>query len=346
MTEELLKTDTKRNAYIQRFPKIELHCHLDGSMDVLRIQQMLEQSGEVYSKEELQKQLIAPMDCKSLAEYLTRFDLPIRCLQTSKGLEAAAYDLAKAAASEQVRYLEARFAPSFHTAEGMSIRDVIESVQKGLLRAKQEFGIFSGILVCGMRHLPMEQNLSMLRQARELFLEGVVGCDLAGDEKAFPTKDFVAFFEQAKRYGMPFTIHSGECGSTKNIQVAMELGARRLGHGIAMAKDLSLMNVCAKQRIGVELCPTSNLQTKAVLRMEEYPFLKFYEAGIPLSVNTDNRTVSDTTCTKELELLAEYYPMTGDCLKETLQQIYKDSVEMSFAEDSVKHTLLGYIQTN
>jgi adenosine deaminase len=322
--------------WIADMPKIELHCHLDGSMGLDVTRDLLAQRGEQYEIGELRQLLEAPMDCRSLAEYLEKFDLPIRCIQTEEGLRAAAYDLAASAAKEQVKYLEVRFAPSFSTGEGLSIVQILESVQAGLKEAEDEADIHTGIIVCGMRNLSMEENLSMLRAARELYGAGVVACDLAGDENAYPTAQFAEFFELAKKLGVPFTIHSGECGSTENIRTAIELGASRLGHGIAMAKDPSLMAECAEKRIGVELCPTSNLQTKAVRSMEEYPFMQFFKAGIPLSVNTDNRTVSRTTCTAEAALLQRTYQLSP----EDFAKIYRDSVEMSFATDEVKEILL------
>jgi adenosine deaminase len=322
--------------WIADMPKIELHCHLDGSMGLDVTRELLAQRGEQYEIGELRQLLEAPMDCRSLAEYLEKFDLPIRCIQTEEGLRAAAYDLAASAAKEQVKYLEVRFAPSFSTGEGLSIVQILESVQAGLKEAEDEADIHTGIIVCGMRNLSMEENLSMLRAARELYGAGVVACDLAGDENAYPTAQFAEFFELAKKLGVPFTIHSGECGSTENIRTAIELGASRLGHGIAMAKDPSLMAECAEKRIGVELCPTSNLQTKAVRSMEEYPFMQFFKAGIPLSVNTDNRTVSRTTCTAEAALLQRTYQLSP----EDFAKIYRDSVEMSFATDEVKEILL------
>jgi adenosine deaminase len=322
--------------WIAEMPKIELHCHLDGSMGLDVTRELLAQRGEHYERAELQKLLEAPMDCQSLAEYLEKFDLPIRCIQTEEGLRAAAYDLAISAAAEQVKYLEVRFAPSFSTGEGLRIAKIIESVQAGLQKAEAETDIHTGIIVCGMRNLSMDENLSMLREARELYGAGVVACDLAGDENAYPTAQFAEFFELAKKLGIPFTIHSGECGSTENIRVAIELGARRLGHGIAMVKDPALMAECSAKRIGVELCPTSNLQTKAVRSMEEYPFMQFYKAQIPLSVNTDNRTVSRTTCTAEAALLQQTYHLS----QEDFARIYRDSVEMAFATDEVKEILL------
>lgn len=322
--------------FIKTMPKIELHCHLDGSMNLKVTRKLLMDRGETYSLEQLQELLEAPKDCESLAEYLKRFDLPIRCIQTKEGLKQSAKAVALDAAEEQVKYLEVRFAPSFSTAEGLSICEILESVQQGLKEAEQEADIKTGIIVCGMRNLDMDTNLRMLKQCAELFGAGVVACDLAGDEKAYPTKDFIEFFQTAKKIGIPFTIHSGECGSTENIKVALELGAKRLGHGIAMGRDLDLMRACARLNVGVELCPTSNLQTKALTDFRDYPIRSFMAAGVPISVNTDNRTVSGTTSTREFEKVTRQFEFT----KEELRKIYINSVEMSFATDEIKHELL------
>lgn len=326
--------------FIKIMPKIELHCHLDGSMNLEATKKLLIERGEEYSLEQLQELLQAPQDCESLAEYLKRFDLPLRCLQSKWGLRQSAKGVALDAAAEQVKYLEVRFAPSFSTAEGLSIREILESVQQGLQEAEQEVGIKTGIIVCGMRNLDMDTNLKMLKESAELFGAGVVACDLAGDEKAYPTEQFIEFFEMAKKIGMPFTIHSGECGSTENIKLALELGAKRLGHGIAMGRDLDLMRVCARLKVGVELCPTSNLQTKALTDFRDYPIRSFMAAGVPISINTDNRTVSGTTSTQEFIKVTNQFALT----KDELGKIYMDSVEMSFATDDVKHELLKHVK--
>ena len=317
-------------------PKIELHCHLDGSMSPKLVARLLEQRGEHFALEQIRERLEAKKDCHSLAEYLTCFDLPIRCLQTREGLALAAEELALLAAKEKIKYLEMRFAPAFSTKEGLSIREILESVRSGLKAAEEKADILTGMIVCGMRHLSPEENLGMLRESMELFGNGVVGCDLAGDEKAFPTADFAYFFAQAKKYQIPYTIHSGECGSSENIKAAIEMGASRLGHGIAMSGHPELMELCVEKGIGVEMCPTSNYQTKAVTKEQEYPFREFFDAGIPISVNTDNRTVSQTTVTDEFMLLSELGMMN----ERISERIYKDSVAMSFAADEIKHKLI------
>jgi adenosine deaminase len=321
-------------------PKIELHCHLDGSMSVELTQKLLGEMGEEYSIEQLRPALTAPQECGSLAEYLEKFDLPLRCLQTKEGLAAAAEDLALSAAKEHVKYIEVRFAPAFSMEQGLSVREIIESVLSGLSRAEEKTDILTGVIVCTMRNLDGGTNLAMLKEAREFLGAGVVGCDLAGDEKAFPTADFADVFAAAKKYEMPFTIHAGECGSAQSVRTAIELGARRIGHGIAMSGHPDIIELCAKKKIGVELCPTSNLQTKALTDFSNYPFSEFYEANIPLSINTDNRTVSDTTCTDEYMRLAE-----AGMFKEAMcEKIYHASLAMSFASDDRKQALWDFYQ--
>ncbi len=320
----------------ENLPKIELHCHLDGSLSPELVQKLLRERGEEYTIEELKQMLKAPANCGSLSEYLRCFDLPNEVLQQPRELEAAACELAMQAAGEQVRYIEVRFAPQFSTAEGLSVSQILQSVMEGLRRARQACGIESGVIVCGMRGISKEANLSMLKEARQFLGCGVVGCDLAGDEKYYPVSQYAYFFEAAGKYQMPFTIHAGECGSVENIRAAIALGASRIGHGIAMYHNRELQQLCADKRIGVELCPTSNLQTQAISDFRNYPLREFMEAGIPVSVNTDNRTVSNTNLTREFTLLQEEF-----ALEETVfEQIYRDSVEVSFASDDVKHMLL------
>ena len=205
-------------------PKIELHCHLDGSMNLDVTRELLQDMGETYTNAQLKDLLEAPEDCQSLAEYLTRFDLPIRCIQTKDGLCKSAKAVALDAAKENVKYIEVRFAPTFSTNEGLSIKEIIESVQKGLLEAEAQADVKTGIIVCGMRHLPMETNLAMLKEARELYGAGVVACDIAGDEKAFPNSDYKEFFDLAKKYGVEPWVYFGK-DTPELTDEALEKGA-------------------------------------------------------------------------------------------------------------------------
>lgn len=318
-------------------PKIELHCHLDGALDPELAADLLRDRGESYSEEELERMLAVKPSCRDLAEYLACFELPIRLLQTEYALAEQAFRLGKRCAEEGIVYLEVRFAPTSHLREGLKIRPAVEAVLKGLARAEKETGLRTGLLLCAMRHLPLEESLPLLSLAAEMREEGVAGIDLAGDEAGFPLAVYADFFRKARDQGIPFTIHAGETpGSRQNLHLAAELGAGRVGHGIDMRTDERLMRLFAEKRIAAELCPTSNLETCGIRELSEFPLRVFMEQGIPVSLNTDNRTISSTSLTGEYERLDRERQFT----EEELRQIYEDSVEAAFAGDEVKEELL------
>ena len=319
--------------------KIELHCHLDGSLNIDSVQEMLEEQGIIYEREELREKLEVVPECTSLTEYLEKFELPLRCLQTKEGLRRAAYELVRDVSKDDVRYIEVRFAPMLSTENGLSCREVIASVVEGLKAGEQEYGVFASAIICAMRHHSLEQNMQMLTEAREFFGKGVCALDLAGDESSFPTSLFRELFVRAKNWGIPFTIHSGECGSVDNIREAIELGAKRLGHGIALEKSPELRKLCKEKGIGIEMCPTSNLQTKAVSSLEKYPLEQFLNEGLLVSIHTDNRTVSGTTMEKEEKLVKEGLQIS----EEMLLQCTRNAIQTAFASDEIKEELMRRI---
>lgn len=319
--------------------RVELHCHLDGSLNIDSVQEMLKEQGITYEREELRKKLEVEPDCTSLTEYLEKFELPLWCLQTKEGLRRAAYELLRDVAAEGVRYIEVRFAPMLSTEKGLTCREVIASVVEGLKAGEREYGVFASAIVCAMRHHSLEQNMQMLTEAREFVGKGVCALDLAGDESAFPTSLFRSLFIQANEWGIPFTIHSGECGSVDNIREAIELGAKRLGHGIALEKSPELRRLCREKGIGIEMCPTSNFQTKAVDTFESYPLKQFMEEGLLVSIHTDNRTVSGTTMAQEEKLVKEYLQISD----EMLLQCTKNAIQTAFVSDEIKDELMRRI---
>lgn len=175
----------------------------------------------------------------------------------------------------------------------------------------------------------------MLKGCREFLGEGVCAADLAGDEAAWPMEKFAELFKEAKKLEYPYTIHAGECGRAENILGAVELGATRVGHGIAMGGRRDIMDVCRRHRTGIEMCPVSNLQTHAVDSWEQYPIREFLEEGLLVTLNTDNRTVSGTTLSREMEEVQKHCGIT----LEELYRIECNAVEVAFADDSVKHEL-------
>ncbi|MGN0367143.1 MAG: adenosine deaminase [Wujia sp.] len=314
---------------ISSMPKIDLHCHLDGSFRKSYVMDCL--GLDALSEDRLR----APADCDSLTTYLTCFDLPISCLQTKKGITKGVLDVLEQASAEGVRYIELRFAPSCSKNEELSFPDIIEAAIDGCEQGKR-FSIESNLILCAMRHHTREQNEEVLHYTREYLGHHVCAMDLAGDESAFPNECFKDLFEGARRYNLPFTIHSGECGRTENVKLALEYGAKRVGHGIALYKEPSLMQACKEARLGLELCPTSNFQTRAATDAATYPLRAFLDYGLLATVNTDNRTVSNTNSTQELLLCLERLGIT----KKDLRTLYENSVEISFADDAIKHHLL------
>ncbi|MBQ9233619.1 MAG: adenosine deaminase [Lachnospiraceae bacterium] len=312
----------------KHLPKIDLHCHLDGSLSHEFLEKHLNKNIDI-------NELIAPYDCSSLAEYLTKFDIPVSALQNYDNLKCAVIEVIRQAKSENITYLEIRFAPTLSKNNTLNYKDIYEAVIEGSQDGYKKYGVFSNIIICAMRHHSKEQNLDMLRSGREYLNHGICAMDLAGDEAGFPNENFIYLFEEAKRLEFPFTIHSGECGRVKNIKIAVDAGAKRIGHGICLAEDKALMEQCKEKHIGFELCPTSNYQTKAVKPGTDYPLRHFIDYGIKATVNTDNRTVSNTTMTREYNYIIDKLNIA----KEELLLLYENSIELSFANDDIKNSL-------
>lgn len=318
MTAEELKT----------LPKVELHCHLDGSLSKAFLQERL---GRTISEEELS----VTDDCKSLKEYLEKFDLPGLALKDEAGLEGAGYDVLRSMSKENMCYAEIRFAPLFSVTEQMGTRQVLEALLKGLERGKKEFGVEYNVIVCAMRHHSEEDNYAMIKAAREFLGAGVCAADLAGAEAQYPMSQFMELFRKTKELGMPFTIHAGECQSAQNIVDAIRVGAKRIGHGIAMRGSREVQKMVLASGAAVEMCPISNLHTKAVASTKEYPLREFLEAGIPVTINTDNRTVSNTSMTKELAFIQNVYGIRD----EEILLLMKNAVRAAFASETLKEKL-------
>lgn len=320
--------------WLEKLPKIELHCHLDGSIpiSVLKKLCLLGDIAIPQNDIEFRKLIEAKEDCESLTEYLQAFALPLKCLKTEDAFFIASYETVAKAAQEGTRYLELRFAPLLSETKDLPAEKIIEAAIAGLQKATKEYHMDAGFILCGMRHFHEKQNMRTLDLAKKYLQRGVCGLDLAGDESAFPNEQFATYFQKAIQYDVPFTIHAGECGRSENIKLAVQYGAKRIGHGIAMRQNTSLQNAVIRHGVGVEMCPSSNMQTKAVSSWENYPFREFLEQGVLISINTDNRTVTNTTMTKELQLLQKQFHLT--C--QEAGTLMKQALTTSFVEESTK----------
>lgn len=311
-------------------PKVELHVHLDGSV---RIETLAELSG--ISLEEAQEKSIASPQCSNLSEYLTRFDLACSVMQTEENLSRIARELGEDLKKDHVIYAEVRFYPLAHLKAGLSKEKVVESVLEGF----KQVDIPINLILCMMRHEPIEKNMEVISLANKFKKKGVVAIDLAGDESKYPTSSFRPLFALASELGIPFTIHAGESAGAESIKEAIEMGTKRIGHGIHAIEDREVLNLIKSNQILLEMCPTSNIQTKAIQNIKEYPLYDFYQKNILVSINTDNRTVSFTNLKKEYELLAKNFSLQ----LEDFCNINKMAIASSFMEESLKKELIKYL---
>ncbi len=319
---------------IKTMPKVELHCHLDGSiyLDVMKELAAAAKKPLELSESELRRRLVVPEHCTSLAEYLERFELPLEYLSVPDCFRIAAYGLMAHAAAEGVCYMEIRFAPSLSVTAEMTAGDIVQSVIDGIRLAEQDYDIRGNVLICFMRHEPVADNIRLLHELKKFYGSGVCGIDTAGNEAAFPMSSQRELFEEARALGIPFTIHAGECGSADNIREAVELGAKRIGHGIAMKDAPGVRRLCAERQIGIEMCPTSNVQTKAIDDICNYPIEQFLKEGLKVTINTDNRVVSDTSMTQELELVYEQFAVDPEL-------VTSNAIAVCFADEATKEWL-------
>ena len=224
-------------------------------------------------------------------------------MQTAESLSRIAYELAEDAAKENVRYMEVRYAPMLHTTKGLKLTQVIEAVLEGLRAAQMEFGIESSVIICGIRNINPESSLEMAELAVAYKNRGVVAYDLAGAEYDHPAKHHKAAFQLVRDNNINCTIHAGEAYGPESIAQAIHIcGAHRIGHGCRLREDGDLLHYINDHRIPLECCPSSNVQTGAIKDLKSHPIKLYADLGLRVTVNTDNRLVTDTTVSRELWL--------------------------------------------
>lgn len=318
---------------------IDLHLHFDGSLPVKAVWDQAIKQGIALpadSIEELQDMMVCPVDCKSLNEYLEKFDLPLTVLQTAEGIKACMIALIEELIEENMLYAEIRFAPQLHLQKGMTQEAVVEAAIEGVREATKGQRLKVQLILCCMRGAENEaENRETVALTAKYLGKGVCACDLAGAEALFKTENFEALFAYAVELGVPFTIHAGEADGAQSMRDALRFGAARIGHGVHAAEDEALVEKLLGEKICLECCPTSNVQTKAVQSMEEHPLKEFLRKGLLVTVNTDNRTVSQTTIAQEMQLLRDTIGLT----KEQERKLYLNAVKAAFITEKEKEEL-------
>lgn len=291
---------------------IELHLHLDGSLRPETVWELAKEQNiklPANTVDEVRDQMQVPEDCRTLEEYLTRFDLPLLVLQTREALERAAFELTEDLAKEGVTYAEIRFAPQLSIKGGMTQEQAVEAAIEGVRRGMEQYpSIRVGLILCCMRGEDNEEwNLQTVETAKKYLGDVVCAVDIAGAESLYPTERFAPVFEKVREYGLPATIHAGEAAGPESMKTALAFGAKRIGHGVAAVEDPKLVRRLIEEQITLEVCVTSNYQTKVVPSIEAHPIRRLFNAGVRVTVNSDNRTVSNTNVRKELDILRNVF---------------------------------------
>lgn len=314
---------------ILKLPKTDLHLHLDGSMRPSTIIELArEQKVDLPSFDvgELTNMLVVKPDCPSLEDYLKGFAITLSVLQERDALVRAAFELAEDCARENVRLIEVRYSPILHQQKGLALAEIVEAVLDGLTMARKKYDIATGIIICGMRHIEPTVSLRLAELAVAYKYQGVCGFDLAGAEANYPAKDHKEAFYLILNNNVNCTLHAGEAFGPESIHQALHYcGAHRIGHGTHLKEDGDLLNYVNDHRIPLEICLTSNVQTKAVKSVAEHPLAFYYDLGCRVTVNTDNRLISGTTVTDELWLAAQTFDFDLVDIKNIIINGFKSS---------------------
>tara|TARA_Y100001956_G_scaffold34060_1_gene33437 strand:+ start:861 stop:1859 length:999 start_codon:yes stop_codon:yes gene_type:complete len=324
-------------------PKIDLHCHLDGSVRPDTIIDLAKQYNIELpeDRDAVVQSLTVPEDCKNLDEYLACFSLPLKVMQTEEAIERISFELYEDAALENVKYLEVRFAPILHVNKGLSLDAIIASAVKGMKRAEEKYDIKGNYIMSVLRMFPKDSIKDVIDAGKPYLGKGVVAFDIAGGEKPGFCAEFPEYTQYAIEQGYRVTVHAGEQWHGQNVYDAVAmLDAERIGHGVHIQGNEDAYNIVKEKQVALETCPTSNVQTKCIHKFSDHPISEFKKDGIIVTINTDNRTVSNTTMTNEVKRVCETFDLT----KEDYAEIYKYSVESAFASDEVKQHLMGFVE--
>ncbi|WPC40574.1 adenosine deaminase [Clostridium sp. JS66] len=327
------------NKIIKNLPKVDLHCHLDGSLRPQTIIDIaVKENIDIPTKElkEFEKYVKVFGECNSLKDYLDKFELPIKVMQNKKNIYRITSELLEDVSKNNVKYIEIRFAPFNHIQKGLKAEEVIEAVIEAMGDGRKKYGVMSNLILCAMRHESVESSKRLVEIGKKYLGKGVVAVDLAGNEHDFPPEIHKEAFDLAQKYGFHCTIHAGETGIEKNIIKSIELlHAERIGHGVYAFKDERVVEYLKDKQIPLEMCITSNIDTKAVKAYELHPIKKYLDEGLVVTVNTDNMTVSNVSLNDEFNHLVKEQNFT----LEDIKRVVKNGIETSFASEDDKNIL-------
>lgn len=326
------------DSLLEAMPKAELHLHLDGSLRVATALDLSRSRGidAPTTWRGMFDALVAPMPCRDQAELLRAFELPIALMQDAEALERIAAELVESKAAEGVRYVEIRWGPLLHVARGLALADGIEAVVRGAEAASLRTGTVVRLICTALRSHDPADNLLLAETASRFRDRGLTGWDLAGPEAAFPDPlPHGAAFEAARAGGLRITVHAGEWGGAAQVRRSLDVNPERIAHGEATADDPTLVAELIARGVTLDLCPTSNVQAGIVPSLAAHRLAQLHRAGAPVTLSTDDTTVSDITLT------AEYGRAVGE-IGVTLPELWaidRFALDVAFADEATLASL-------
>jgi adenosine deaminase len=287
---------------LRRLPKAELHCHLDGSLRAETLLDLAREYGRSMPRSDVEalREHMTVRDAQNLEDYLARFDVTLSVMQRSEALERIAYELAEDASQDGIWYMEVRFAPVLNLRAGLNTHDVVDAVLRGLSRAEADHGLIGRVIVTALRNLDPSVSLEMAKLAVAYRDRGVVGFDLAGGEAGYAASAHAQAFAYARSHDMACTCHAGEGDGASSVRDAVQsCCTNRVGHGTRLYEDPALVAYVTDRQIPIEICLTSNVQTRVATSYTAHPLRRYFDAGMNVVLNTDNRLMSATTLTDE-----------------------------------------------
>ena len=328
---------------IRAMPKTDLHVHLDGSLRPATILELAEKHAVRLpaSDPESLADYMHVQDARNLEDYLERFEITLSVMQHSDALERIAYELCEDAAAENVRYMEVRYSPILLTREGLPLPETVEAPLRGIRRARDELGIDTSLIICGIRNMEPDVSRDLADLTIAFKNRGVVAFDLAGAEYNYPAKKHKNAFYMVRNANVSATIHAGEAYGPESIHQALHYcGAHRIGHGTRLYEDPDLMQFVNDHRIPLEICLTSNVQTRAVEDFKSHPVRLYFDRGLVVSLHTDNRLMSGTTVTEEHVRAWKHLDFT----LEEIAELVLNGFRSAFLHQPQKQALLAEVE--
>ena len=330
-------------SFIKNAPKAELHTHIDGGLRVETILELAKKHQAYlpsYELDSLKDLLTVDDSCPSLLEYFKPFEYTLNVLQTQDALEQCMFEYLEDASKDNTRYIESRFSPALHLQKGLSLQQVMDAILSGKKQAENAFNIKSNIIICGLRHIDEKTNMELAQLAVDYKNKGVVAFDLAGEELGRPAKNHIKAFQIAIDNNLSRTVHAGEADGAHSIADAIHyLGAQRIGHGTSLFEDTDLLNYVADHQIGLEICLTSNMQTKSVQDIKKHPLKTYFEKNVPVTINTDSTLISGTTLSNEYYFATQLF----DFNRSDIQKIMLNSFNQAFLPIDEKQDLISNV---